>query len=273
MTSAFDAATAVRPTGPSSYAVVIDPTWSIGGVPNGGYTLALLTRAALAGAGHPDPLVVSGHFTRPASFGPAEVRVESLKSGRRTSTVRASLYQDDKLRLEALISAGTLPEPADEPSPVTYTGRPRPAMPGPDECAANDKGLFEVALLGVVEERIDPATVPFSRVDGEIGPRPTGEPTVRGWLRLADGADPDPLFLTLAVDAMPPTVFNLGSFGWAPTVELTVVLRGRPAPGWLALEAGTHLVSGGWFDEEVALWDSAGHLVAQSRQLAIAGAG
>jgi hypothetical protein len=65
-------------------------------------------------------------------------------------------------------------------------------------------------------------------------------------------------------------VFNLGAFGWAPTVELTVLLRAVPAPGWLRVEARTHSVAGGWFDEEARAWDSTGRLVAQSRQLALA---
>jgi hypothetical protein len=30
-------------------------------------------------------------------------------------------------------------------------------------------------------------------------------------------------------------------------------------------------VSGGWFDEEAEVWDSAGRLVAQSRQIALVG--
>jgi hypothetical protein len=264
----------VRPSGPQSFAVDIDPAWSIGGVPNGGYTLAMLTRAALAVAGHPDPLAVSGHFTRPPAFGPAEVRVERVKSGRRTSTVRASLWQNDVVCLDAIVSAGAVPDPASGEDVTSFAGRRPPALPPPEQCVVNDRGPFQVALLDVVEERLDPATLPFGRGDdGSVVPSPTGEPVLRGWLRLADGSAPDLLFLLLAVDAMPPTVFNLGHFSWAPTVELTVLLRGRPSPGWLAAEASTQLVSGGWFDEEAMIWDSAGHLVVESRQLALIGRG
>nr|WP_308253028.1 hypothetical protein [Pseudonocardia sp. ICBG601] len=42
------------------------------------------------------------------------------------------------------------------------------------------------------------------------------------------------LFALMSGDILPPTVFNLGgSRGWAPTVQLTALLRARPAPGWL----------------------------------------
>jgi acyl-CoA thioesterase len=54
------------------------------------------------------------------------------------------------------------------------------------------------------------------------------------------------------------------------TVELTVHFRARPAPGWLAYRTSTRNVSAGYFEEDAELWDSAGHLVAQSRQLALA---
>jgi hypothetical protein len=66
-------------------------------------------------------------------------------------------------------------------------------------------------------------------------------------------------------------VFNLKKFGWAPTVELTVLLRALPAPGWLLCESQTRSVEGGWFDEDAVVWDSTGKVVAQSRQLALIG--
>jgi Acyl-CoA thioesterase C-terminal domain len=53
------------------------------------------------------------------------------------------------------------------------------------------------------------------------------------------------------------------------TVQLTVHLRARPAPGWLACRAATRFVAGGYNEEDFEIWDSAGALVAQSRQLAL----
>src|SRR3954452_13227634 len=41
-------ASAVEPLGGGRYGAVLDPGWSIGSKPNGGYLLALLTRAAVA---------------------------------------------------------------------------------------------------------------------------------------------------------------------------------------------------------------------------------
>lgn len=137
-----------------------------------------------------------------------------------------------------------------------------PAFPPADECIElrQLRGLHDQ-----VEIRLDPATAGWLRRE------PAGRPEIRGYFRLRDNRDPDAYLLAFAVDALPPVVFGLGALGWAPTVELTWYMRAVPAPGLLRVAARSRLVSGGWFDEESEVWDSAGRLVAQSRQLARVG--
>jgi hypothetical protein len=50
--------------------------------------------------------------------------------------------------------------------------------------------------------------------------------------------------------------FDLGLIGWVPTVELTVLVRGLPAPGWIRAVQRARLLQDGWLDEECELWDS-----------------
>ena len=261
--SAFATATAVRRRSdgePLVFDADLDLGWSIGGKPNGGYLLAILARAAADAVDKPHPLAVSGHYLRPPDGGPAEVRVEVVKTGRTVSTARSTLWQGGKPCLDTLVTAGAL---AGEP--VDYDGDPMPELPTPEECKSRAESPFRVELLDHVDVRIDPATAPF--------PEPKGRPLIQGWMRFHDGADADALALTLVVDAMPPTVFHLGKLGWAPTVELTFLLRGLPAPGWLAFRAVATFLADGWFDESATVWDSTGRLVAQSRQLALIGRG
>ena len=97
---------------------------------------------------------------------------------------------------------------------------------------------------------------------------PSGRGLIQGWLRLIDGREPDPLMLLFAVDALPPVTFDLGLPGWAPTLELTAHIRCKPAPGWLRVVHSTRNFAGGFLEEDAEVWDSAGRLVAQSRQLA-----
>ena len=56
---------------------------------------------------------------------------------------------------------------------------------------------------------------------------------------------------------------------WVPTIELTVHIRGVPAPGPLASTFRSRFIENGMLDEEGEMWDSSGALVAQSRQLAL----
>ncbi|NED99013.1 thioesterase family protein [Phytoactinopolyspora halotolerans] len=257
----FNEATTVKQTEPGCYDIDIDGTWSVGDVPNGGYLLALILQAVSAESPHPHPVSTSAHFVAPPSPGHAQINVHLLRAGRTTATLRATLVQDDIPRVEALITTSTLDRDAD----VEWAGpTPEPVAPV-DECIPAVVDLPDgthVGLLEHVDLRLDPQTL------GWFSGRPAGQLSMRGHVRLVDGTQPSPIVLALAVDSLPPTVFGLGRLGWAPTVELSVLTRSLPAPGWLTVHLRGRLVRDGWFDEEAEVYDSDGSLVAQSRQLA-----
>lgn len=262
MATTFERATAVRRAGNGSYDVGLDPAYSIGGPLHGGYLMATLLRAMLADAPHPHPVSNNFHFLRVPRPGPATAHVEWLKQGRTAATARATLVQDDRPVLEALVSAGTL-DPVAEP---LWMGEP-PVLPPIEECVpppATPDGA-PAGLAAQLEFRHDPATAGWLR--GEPG----GRPEMRGYMRMREPQDPDPYVLALATDALPPAVFGIGLLGWAPTVELTWHMRAVPAPGWLRLAMSARMVYDDWFDEDVEIWDSAGRLVAQGRQMARVG--
>ena len=138
-----------------------------------------------------------------------------------------------------------------------------PTMPPPAACPARSATAqgVDLPLLQRLDVRLHP---------DEAVPGAAGRAQLSGWIRFADGRAPDALACLLMVDAFPPAVFGLlGMVGWVPTVELTVHLRRRPAPGWLLGRFHSHDLSDGRMVEDGALWDSAGQLVAQSRQLAL----
>jgi acyl-CoA thioesterase len=258
---AFDLATAVHGDR-GSWTATIDPGWGVGDRPNGGYLLALAARAALRTVEHPHPLAVSAHFLSPPRPGPAELATDRLRSGRSLSTARVTLVQEGTPRLEALVTAGRL-EPAAEPAWAAPGGPPD--LPPVEACLPGQPDLpngVRVGLLDHLDIRLDPGTAGWFRG------RPSGRLEMRGWVRFHDRRPPDPLALLQAVDALPPASFEIGMDGWAPTVELTVLVRDLPAAGWLACALHGRLWQGGWFDEEAEVWDARGRLVAQGRQLA-----
>ncbi len=241
-------------------AVDIDPSWSVGDKPHGGYLL----RAAVARAldeDSPHPMAVSAHFVRPPDPGAATVEVERLRTGRRVATSRVGLRQQGVTRMEVLLSAGTWTDA--EPF-WSAPGGP-PALPPVEDCPrvppVGPTGRA-VGYFDHVDLRVDPASAQWA-----VG-APQGRAEVRGWMRWADEAAVAPVDLLVFADAMPPVTFDLGLMGWVPTLELTVHVRGLPAPGWLQVVQRARLLRDGWLDEECEIWDSRGRLVAQARQLA-----
>lgn len=242
--------------------VELGDAWSYGaGVLHGGWLLETLAATALERTGHPHPLAVSAQFSSRADIGPVQVEVERVREGRSVSSLRARLLQEGRAKVDVLLTAGTLPGPDLEPYRIDAAP---PELPDPDHCVTSGPppGHPRNGILEQLDVRVDPATGGFLR--GEPG----GGTEVRAWVRATSGREPDPLLLLTVADALPPVTFELGLPGWVPTLELTVHLRAEPAPGWLRCVQRAAVLHGGFLDEECQVWDSAGRLVAQARQLA-----
>ena len=247
-------------SGVAVHAVDIDESWSVGGKPHGGFLLRTAVALALDEA-HPHPLAVSAHYVSSPDHGTAEVEVERLRTGRRVASSRVRIAQAGAVRAEVLVSAGTL----SDADPYWTRGATPPELPPVEDCprtpAVGPTGI-RVGYFDHVDLRMDLATAQWA-----VG-RPAGNAEVRGWMRNADERPVSPLDLLVFADAMPPVTFDLGLMGWVPTLELTVHLRGLPAPGWLRVAQRASVLRDGWLDEECEVWDSAGQLVVQARQLA-----
>jgi hypothetical protein len=262
--SAFDVATAVSRTEGGGLSAELDPGWDVGpGILNGGYLLAVVARAALTASPHAHPVALAASFLRATPPGPAALTLTPGPAGRTLAHSSVLLAPAGGPSLAVQVTTATL---TDEPS-VYSAESPPAATPVADCLPAVDDGtlahpLPEVGLRTRVHTRLDPVTAGWA-----MG-RPGEKPYLRGWVRLADGREPDPLALLLFADVLPPTSWATGRFGWAPTVQLQVLVRALPAPGWCLVEARANEVAGGWLDEDYRIWDSTGRLVAQSRQLA-----
>lgn len=259
MDYAFDAATAVTRVGDNGYHVTLDERWHIGGKLHGGYLLAIASRAALADDPHPDLLAVSANFVRTPKPGPAEAWIDRGRTGRRIGYVRVVLRQDDGHILDAVVTTGMLT--TDEP---VWSEQSTVDLPDPDECVPVPEQTptgVTVGIAAVQDARLDPRMPWLSGRDG-------GPPEMRAWVRFRDGRDADSVSLAFFADSLPPVTFGQGRFGWVPTVHLSVLMRARPAPGWCRVRMKGGLEAGGFLDEEVQIWDSAGRLVAHGHQLA-----
>src|SRR5687767_2167616 len=91
--SEFDDDARVEAVAVNEFAATVTDRWNALHGPNGGYLLALCVQALRQALPSPDPLAVSAFFLRPAAPGPAVVRTEVVRTGRRISTGEARLVQ------------------------------------------------------------------------------------------------------------------------------------------------------------------------------------
>lgn len=240
--------------------VDISDRWNaLGGSPNGGYLAATCVRALLSEMPYPDPVVVASTFVRRARPGKARVTASTLRVGRRFAHGTATLTQDG----EAVVHTTATFADLVRFEGTTHMSMAPPDLTSPDRChdVAGSLDLPGVTIIDRVEYRVP-------EVRGWARGEPTGNPQAEFWMRSADGTGPATSNLPLLVDAAAPVVLELGVAG-SSTIELTTHVRARPAPGWLACRVATRSLVDGVHEEDLELWDSAGRLVAQARQLAI----
>jgi acyl-coenzyme A thioesterase PaaI-like protein len=261
----FAAASRVRSLGDGTFTVELPATWTVRGRPHGGYLLSLLARTAAAthsgGSGAPlvDPLAVSAQFLDPPSVGPVLLRTDVRKSGRQATVISVHVEQRGKSCVEGVVTTGRLPRDR-----AAWSDLPNLSAEPPGN--AVDLATLPMAsafkLTAACDVRLDPNGAGF--LHGHVG-----DPLrLRLWVRPR--AEPvDPLFALVAADINMPLTYNLGRFGWTPTVQMTALVRSRPAPGWLRVLVESRAVHGAWFDSDATVIDATGRLVCQARQLAL----
>jgi acyl-CoA thioesterase len=256
----FDAETRLTPAGDGAFEVMISDRWSGLASVNGGFLMATCLRALATVLPFPDPVTVSGLYLRPGNAGPSAIRTELIRAGRTTAFGEAHLLQAGKevLRVTTAFADLSAALPKSGVSPQ-YAGGTPPKLPAPEDCLRLT-GISAISMAERFEYRAPAAP-------GWMAGSPSGDPFAEFWMRFADGRPADTMTLPFIVDAAPPAVLELGMS--STTIELTVHVRARPAPGWLACRSSTRFVSGGYHEEDFEIWDSAGVLVAQSRQLAL----
>ena len=141
-----------------------------------------------------------------------------------------------------------------------------PDLPDPDPSTRVQAGEpLPPSIMNKVE------LLPHPDDNGFLEGRPSGTPRIRGWFGFLDGEDVDTIALPLAVDVWPPTIFNanLPIACGRPPSSPRFMCGARSAPGRLACEFNTGVVSSGFLESDGLIWDSTGRVVAQSRQLAL----
>ena len=264
MTSPFLRVTRPDPTGPGRYAGLIDASWNLRPLPQGGVVTALAARAMAMELGdQPPPLrLLHTTFVAPVADGPVDVEVEVLRRGRSMSHVRAEVRNPGATH-------GHLT--------TAVFGGPRRGFAFTD--LEPPEGVRPLAEAPSFRDPPPPGVEPFppdrfwaERLEGRgaLGHSPwesytPGRAEHATWYRLdeppvdGDGVL-DPLALVVCADSMPGAVAEkLGPghrHGWfGPSVDLTVHLLDECRTEWVLAHNRARYAGDGYASLDMALWD------------------
>ncbi|CAB4759408.1 unannotated protein [freshwater metagenome] len=268
----FSQETAVTQLGKGLYGATMDRSWWIISGPNGGYVAAIILRAICEEVNDATraPRSMTLQFLRVPKEGAVEIEVVVERVGRTVSNVSARMTQDGVLLVVALAVLAQNRE-----SSLSFNelpGLPRlpdgSAVPTADSIATEDLDPDrDVPMRGHYEQRWVIGEHPFQ-------PLASGESVARtgGWLRPTGGEAIDAIALAAMTDAWLPPIFSrVREPLLIPTIDLTIHFRGLPADpyGFCFVLFESPLSQDGYLIEHGQIFDAQGHLVAESRQLAV----
>jgi acyl-CoA thioesterase len=257
----FERDIAVEARGDGRFGCDLRPDWWVAGGPNGGYLGAIFVRALSAdpGLGARPLRSITLHYLGRPGEGPAELQVDADRHGRSVSFLRARLVQNGRLMATAAAVF------ADERDGIELDQVDAPAVASPEETAELPDAPDGPAFSHQFDYR--PALGPPTFGGGD-------ESLTGGWLRLRDERALDAAALVAFTDSWFPAVFAIRTEPLAvPTLELTVHLRGRlpREHDWTLGRYRTRLARHGFLEEVSEIFSRDGELLAEGRQLAIAG--
>lgn len=240
----------------------ISDKWSINSTPNGGYIMALLTRAMAPGlkgpnTKNPGACIVTANYLARCACEPAMILVETMGESQHFTRKQARLIQGDKEKIRAM---ATFMKPVKTPF-SSHESEPEPVAPW-EECIPIPP-MDGYTLFDQVDIRLDPACT------GWVKNRLSRRSVMKGWIQFTKSRIIDLSAITLFADCFPPPVFtSRGMAAWIPTIEYSVNIRQLPTARRLKCIFTTRFISSGLVEEDGEIWDEKGSLVALSRQIA-----
>jgi acyl-CoA thioesterase len=254
----FDRDLSLTRLAPFLYRGNVTDNWSINGIPNGGYLMALLAHAMVQESAKKDTLIITANYLHRCEIGEADLAVKNIAGSRRFDRWQAVLSQRDQERVRAL---GTFVRRSVGTGERRYDSSP-PEMADLEACVAMPP-LPRFTFFNQMDVRLDPACAGW--LQGELADRLEQ----KGWVRFKEPRPYDMISALMIADAFPPPVLAAyGMVAWVPTIELTVNVRNLPKTPWLKCAFRTRYIDGDILEEDGEVWDGNGELVALSRQVA-----
>ena len=263
----------VEARGHGRYGAVLDESWNLVPLPQGGIVTSLALRAAMDAVADPTHQLRSSTTTFAGLVTPGELEIEVtvLRHGRSATQVTASL-RNVGARAGAFVSAvfGT------SRRGPTFVDVTMPDVPPPGQCRSSRTAPPE----GIVA---DPPPPFWTRVESRLAVGHQWwedfEPTTSDratWLRfddppVDDGGVLDPLAVLTLADRMPGGVQEkLGpqpERWFAPSADLTVHFFEPLTTRWVLAHDRARWADDGWASGESTLWSEDGTVVAYATQM------
>ena len=232
--------------------------WSINGIPNGGYIMAVMTRAMMSETDKQATPILTASFINRCSPGPIDLQTEVVSRSRGFDRIASRLMQDGTERVRMM---GTFAAASTECRMTRYE---KPPLQLASRASCVTLPAFpKYTLYDRMEIRFDPECT------GWMNGSPCERSELKGWIRFRDDRPLDLEAVILMADSFPPPVFaTQGPVAWVPTLEMTVNVRNPPQGTWLKAAFRTRFVTCGLLESDGELWDEADQLIAISRQIA-----
>jgi acyl-CoA thioesterase len=251
----------LRPGADNLWAGEADTAYSHPGGQFGGWTAAVLLKAAMMEPGtRGAPLSVTTLFTDAVGAGPIQVRTRLLRAGSRLEFWRAELAQRDKVCAHAQITFGQR-----RASPG-FTDAAMPEIPAP-----KSPGMVSFSPPTKFGEQLEGWSMPWPS-DHKPAEAPARSVF---WARHRHGVEMDYCLLALLADFSPPRVMlKRGTFMFSSTVSMNMYFHASEeevagvGPDFALNDTVARRCGGGYFDHELKLWSRSGALLLTSEQVA-----
>jgi acyl-CoA thioesterase len=254
----FDKDILLEPRGSFSYSGHITENWSINGIPNGGYLMAILAKAMLQHSEMKSTPIITANFLNRCEPGDARILIEKMSTSRQFDRIQASLYQNGK---EKIRSFGTFANENNACIVERYEVQ-GPRVPSLEGCVSVPE-VPNYTFFSQMDVRLDPACAGW--MSGKLSD--TSES--KGWIKFKDDRPFDLLSILLIADSFPPAVISSqGMVAWVPTLEFSANVRNIPTTDWLKCIFRTRFITCGLLEEDGEIWDQTDQLIAVSRQIA-----
>jgi acyl-CoA thioesterase len=254
----FDQDTLLAPDDLFSFSGHISENWSINGVPDGGYLMAILAKAMMHHCEMRLTPIITANYLNRCEPGEARILIEKMAASKQFERFQANLHQNGKEKIRAF---GTF---ASENIDCVL-----------ERYEVSELKVAELAKCVPVPEL--PDFTLFSQVDIRLDPICTGwasgefseNSEIMGWIKFKNDRPFDILSILLVADSIPPAVLtSQGMVAWVPTIEFSVNIRNIPTTQWLKCIFRTRFITCGLLEEDGEIWDETGQLIAISRQIA-----